>query len=423
MGVFLLGNFLIAALIIFIQIGDSYLRWLAFSHEFDSQKNWEILRKTFIWSGISLFFYSLIFYKNGIQPLTYKLILMFGEFPQIIIFYLIVRGDIFRHIFICNLVALWVFMIHSASALITTNFFKIGFPEEEIIFIYLEICLTIFLIILPLSDKLFNKIVPPQEFFKIFPHTKFLVMLPAIIMSAHFIRLSDDNLIHSLEERISRLYLPFVFIFFYKYMMIMTKKFYVQKNFEIYEENAKEKIKELSRYNKFLMKMQKTTAIMRHDMRHAYRLIYALIKSGEIKKAEEFIKRQKNLLESVKVRQFSESELINNILTIYLDKSEEVGIKINLKIDLKKLEKTSEKDLGILIVEIMERAIKNEEGMDKKINLMIKEKEGKIKLEIDSGKNFIGEKFLKNFLEKYSAEVSEIKLRKKIKFTMSWSDE
>ena len=258
-------NFFLAILIIAIQIGDSYLRWLSFSHELNYQKNFEILRKTFIWSVISLLFYSLIFYKNGISPLNYKLILMLGEFPQIIIFYMIVRGDIFRHILICNLAALWIFIIHAASSLITANSFVIGYSDQKIIFIYLEIYLMIFLIILPLSMKLFNKIVPPREFFNIFPQAKFLAMLPTIILSAHFIRLADDILIHSWEERFSRLYLPFIFIFFHRYILMMTKKFYKQKKFEIYEENVKEKIMELSNYNKFLIKIQKTTAIMRHE--------------------------------------------------------------------------------------------------------------------------------------------------------------
>ena len=89
---------------------------------------------------------------------------------------MIVRGDIFRHILICNLAALWIFIIHSAGALITVIFFKIGFPDEKFIFIYNEIYLMIFLAIL-----------------------------------------------------------PFTFIFFHRYILMMTKKFYKQKKFEIYE--------------------------------------------------------------------------------------------------------------------------------------------------------------------------------------------
>ena len=68
-------------------------------------------------------------------------------------------------------------------------------------------------------------------------------------------------------------------------------------------------------------------------------------------------------------------------------------------------------------------AIKNEESDDKKINLTIMNKDGKITLEMISDKNFSEEIFLKNFMEKYTAEVNETNFRKKIKFEMIWADE
>ncbi len=85
--------------------------------------------------------------------------------------------------------------------------------------------------------------------------------------------------------------------------------------------------------------------------------------------------------------------------------------------------KTAEKDLAILIADLLETAIKNEESGDKKINLTIMNKDGKINLEIISDKNFSEEIFLKNFMEKYTAEANETNFRKKIKFTMIWTDE
>lgn len=93
--------------------------------------------------------------------------------------------------------------------------------------------------------------------------------------------------------------------------------FYKTKRFKNLQRQMKEKILELRNYNKFLTETQDNMRVMKHDLRHSYRLIYTLLASGEIKEAQEFIITQKLILESAIVRPFCQSTLINASLETF----------------------------------------------------------------------------------------------------------
>lgn len=115
---------LLSFLIVLLQLFDSYLRWLAFSKELSREKTYLIWKKISAWSSIAFLIYFWIFSQNGIGALNYKLILMLGEFPLLTIFIYYVGGNIFRHIFVFNLVSVWIFILHSISAAIVVLFFS-----------------------------------------------------------------------------------------------------------------------------------------------------------------------------------------------------------------------------------------------------------------------------------------------------------
>lgn len=423
--------------IVTIQLFDSYLRWLAFSRELSREQTFKIWKKISAWSLIAFFIYFYIFLQNGIGAFNYKLSLMLGEIPLLAIFIYCVGGNIFRHIFVLNLVAVWIFILHSVSAVIVVLFFLHGNSDVDIILIQLEIVIGIFLFLLPVERKIFKKIWLPKDFFYIRPQSIYISILPLIILLAHFIRLADDVLVHSWAERFSRIYLPFIFLFFYKYILETTRMFYKIKKFQNLQLKMKDKLDELRNYNEFLNETQDDIRAMRHDLRHAYKLIFTLLTNGEIKKAQEFIVTQKLILESATVRPFCKSLLINSALENFLKLAENSGINVTSKIKIPDEISTNEDDLALLIANLMKIEISlshTVKKISKNFSLVILHENDKFILEMKN--NFsphmefdsdglpisFDTDSIKKFLQKYSATTNLEKIGDNTKFSIYWRD-
>ena len=59
-----------------------------------------------------------------------------------------------------------------------------------------------------------------------------------------------------------------------------------------------EKLNILKDYNEQIQENHQQMSVMRHDLRHNYNLIYALLESGAAEKAREHIKKQSELLKA-----------------------------------------------------------------------------------------------------------------------------
>ena len=428
---------LIATLIILLQLFDSCLRWLAFSKELSREQNFSLWKKILIWSVAAVGIYYFIFSSKGGGAFEYKLILMLGEIPFMAIFIYSVGGNIFRHIFVINLVAVWIFILHSIGAAVTVLFWSDGKSDAEIILNHLIIVVSIVLILLPVEVKVFKKIWLPKDFFEIRPQSAYIAFLPLIILMAHFIRLADDVLVHSWTERFSRIYLPFAFLFFYKYILETTRMFYKTKKLKLLQQKNSDKLLELMNYNKFLNETQESMRIIRHDLRHAYRLIYTLLNSGDIKKAQEFIITQKLILESAVVRPFCKSVLVNAALENFLKRAEISGINVTQKINIPDEFSTDEDDLALLIANVIKIEIIWSEAVEKNFknfSLIILYDDDNFILEISD--NFspqstfdsdglpagLDTDSIKIFLKKYNATTNLEKIGDRTKFSIYWKD-
>lgn len=434
---------LISALVVLIQLSDASLRHLTFLSEItgkDSIRLWLYLSG---WSVVSFGIYFAIFENHGINAANYKAVLMLGWIPYLAIFIYIVGGEIFRHIFVFNMSALWSFMEHSLSALIVINFFIDGKSDAEIITIHAAIYVVDFIVMFPLEKYLFTRLLPPKEFFTTRLQGIYMAFLPSVLLMAHIIRLADNVLVHSTEERLSRIYLPIVFIFLYRYVLRATKFFYRNQNLEKINQRLQGKLFALKEYNKFMAERQEKVSVMRHDLRHSYRLIYTLLNEGNVEKAREYIATQKIFLESSTVRPFCKSALINTVLSIFLSRAEQDGIEIFRRIDIPEKFNTNENDMALLLTNLFENAISSSIHQvkdDKKISVIILHVDGQFVLEIsnirkekiifdadgypsDFDKEFgAGIGVLKHFMEKYDAYADFSQLNEQVRFLMYWSD-
>ena len=276
------------------QLFDTYFRWLPFSkHESEESKR-KIFLYSAIWSGASIFLYKFIFAHFGVNAVTYKPIVMLGWLPYFLICQGVLGRKLPQHLFVLGMAAILSLIQHTVATSITLLNFSAPF---EIIFYEATFYLLLFAIFLPLFKKFFVALLPSREFFDLRPQGIYLAILPLLIVSVHLIRIADDVLVHSWTERLSRIYLPPVFFFFYQYILSAAKNFYDMQRLERNKILLEEKLATLKDYNEWFQENQTRVSVMRHDLRHSYNLIYTLLENGEVDKALEHIRAQKNLLE------------------------------------------------------------------------------------------------------------------------------
>lgn len=288
---------LLATVAVIFQLIDGYIRLLAFSKKISPETKFQVWRNSLCWGVCSLIIYSFLFANFGINATTYKLILMLGWLPYFLICLKFVRLGLLQHIFVFGMGTICSLVQHTISTIFVLMNFAES-PNEEIVLLEATGYLILFVVFLPLFGSYFVKILPGREFFDIRPQGIYIAILPLIIVSSHLIRLSDDILIHSWAERLSRLYLPIVFFFFYHYILTATKKFYELQKATRSKRQLEERLSMLKDYNAQIEENQKLVSVMRHDLRHSYNLIYSMLKGGFIEEAREHISKQEKILES-----------------------------------------------------------------------------------------------------------------------------
>ena len=287
----------LAILIAPAQLLDAYFRWLPFSkHESEELKE-KIFVLSSLWSVGSIFLYENFFANFGVNAATYKPILIFGWLPYFLIALGLSSRKFLQHVFVLGMAIIFALTQHTlATTIVLSNFGG----AYEIIFFEATTYLLLFAISFPLFKNFFVKLLPSREFFDLRPQGIYIALLPLIIVSAHIIRIADDVLVHSWTERLSRIYLPLIFFFFYRYILSAAKNFYDMQRLERNKILLEEKLSELKEYNELIQENRTKISVMRHDLRHSYNIIYTLLENGEVDQALEHIRAQENLLEDKK---------------------------------------------------------------------------------------------------------------------------
>lgn len=382
----------------------------------------KLWRRLFFCAFFTCIFYLAIFFNLNVNAIIYKLVLMIGWIPFFVVSVKTVPLSILQHFFIFSMAGVWSLFVHSLAAITEVFLFE---NSPQILFIsHAIIYLVFFVIFLPVERKIFLHLLPNENFFDNQPYGKYIIFMPIIVTSGILILWLDNELIHSWQERFSRLFLPFTFFLFYKYILTANRQIFEKIKATRYNQHLKAQISRLEQYNLLMQKSQENLKILRHDMRHSYKIIFAMLQEGKISAVLDYIKVQENLLDLTAVKFYCHSPLINAALSIYLQLAENAGIKISHKINLPEKILIDENDLAILISNLLENAInasKKQNSDRREISITIQHFENQCALEITNlfdgeiifennlPKNFseghgIGMLSLKNFVEKYSAQ-------------------
>lgn len=283
-------------LIAFAQLAETFMRWLPFSKRLSTAQNRVLWLELAIWSVASIFLYKILFDEYSVTASIYKTIIMTGWLPYFLICLRKIPG-LMQHIFVLGMGVICALVQHTICGIIILIKFE-GHDDSEIILMQATGYLLLFAVFLPAVGRYFIKMLPSREFFNLRPIGIYIAVLPLVIVSGHLIRLADGVLVHSWTERFSRIYLPVVFFFLYQYILNVAKNYYELRRVAQNKRRLEEQLKTLKEYNVMIEENQKKISVMRHDLRHNYNLINAMLESGNISEALEHINKQKKQLEA-----------------------------------------------------------------------------------------------------------------------------
>ena len=221
---------------------------------------------------------------------------MLGWLPYFLICLIYVPIGFNQHIFVLGMAAICSLTQHTVAATIVVTKF-LGKSDAQIILYDITCYLLLFLIFFPLLRGYFIRLLPGKEVFDLRPHGFYIAIFPLIMVLGSILRIADNVLIHSWAERLSRMYLPIVFFFLYRYILTATKNYYEFQRVECNKHNLEEQVNKLRKYNEQIYENQQKISVMRHDLRHNYNLIYTMLESGDIEAARKHINKQKEDLE------------------------------------------------------------------------------------------------------------------------------
>lgn len=338
------------------QLFDAYLRYLAFRDGMDKRERNRLWRFFFAWGLLDgALLYCWLFHSMGITAAPYKAVLMLGWIPYLVIFMSIVRGQAVQHIFVFGMSAVWGFLQHNWSSIAVALFLK-NSPEEVVLMTHASLYLLWSFLAWPLERRLFSNLIPSKEFFALRPLGIYIALLPLIILSGHLLLLADGRLWHSWTERLSRIYLPLVFFFFYRYILIASKKFYSEQRADRNSQLLRGQLSSLEGYSRLMQKNDEQVSVLRRDIGCNYRIIRDMLEKGELSKARKMVTAELSKLKNTQIVSYSNSRMLNIALSLYISRAEEMGCSVKAQVDLADNRLTSENDLSMLLSNILLRA-------------------------------------------------------------------
>ena len=197
----------------------------------------------------------------------------------------------------------------------------------------------------------------------------------------------------------------------------------------------------LTEYNRLMQAGREKIAVMRHDLRHSYRLIAVMFQKNDIAAVKEYVSSQESLLTDTVVKNFCAQPLVNAALLFYLSRAENLSISVRYKVNLSEKITVDESDLALLVSNLLENAINacsKQISGEKIISVTIQNRESQCVLEIinscGSNVNFdeknypqaseeghgFGMESVKLFCQKYHAYTDFISEGEFFKVTMYW---
>ncbi|MBR4695006.1 MAG: GHKL domain-containing protein [Selenomonadaceae bacterium] len=351
---------LLSALLVLMQLGGAYLRYLPFCPYMEPGEKQRLWLRLFLWSAVWLFLGTMLLSWSMLHVAIYKSILFFGWLPYFLISLTVIRNRAKAHIFVLGMQSLWALALHTLVAM-GENAFVTDSVGSQLPFLHQLLYLGLFLVLLPLSRKMFLKLLPSPHLFAA-KDTALSELSISLLPFAIFVGLSmpiaDAEMLHSFKVQLSRLSIPVFFFFIYRALSIATQKIDAKRQEEHTMTLMNEQISSLEEYNRSLQETQEQAETLSRETQKYYETLLEYLKRGEIELAKAFIKSREKQLDVSGIQSFSSSPLVNATLSVYIGRARELGIPMEARIRLPEDFGADEHDFSVLLSHLLENALK-----------------------------------------------------------------
>ncbi|ORT99147.1 ATP-binding region, ATPase domain protein [Anaerovibrio sp. JC8] len=339
-----------------LQSAHAYLRFLAFKKEMNSEDIQRLWCSVAGFAALSCFIYYDILNDLVLSTITYKTLLILGWIPYFLIFLLAIPRHISLHVFVLGMSGIWSFFLYTLSSFILVTFFnEMHYILTTLIFTLMNILL--FILLLPIERHFFSRLLPLDEFFRDKNIGLYIASLPLSIFIAHIVLTIDNTLLSSWEQRLSRFYLPLVFLCCYHYVQIAARQYKDKKLLLMDNQQLSNEMVSLVEHRLMLQKNRTMIKKFRQTFLASYDRLLDLIEAQKGDEIKAFLQKQEQKLPSAAILSYSDSPIINTAISIYNSRTQKLGINFSPKVNLPSNFTTDENDLSILLSNLLENAL------------------------------------------------------------------
>ena len=347
----------LALAITMIQLLGAWLRYLPFKTELSAITEKRLWRCFAVVAVLQTAAYLVLFTARGLNIITYKLVMYTGFLLYVIFSIYLIRQRWLQHLFVISMQLMWALFIHAASNTLTSELPLPISSVQQRLELHTVFYLMVFALTLPLARQFFRNLLPPPYLFAEKRTGYYMALLPLGLGLSHMLLLADDRIVYNWNDHLSRLMLFFWVFLFYRFMAILVKRTEEQDRKENTYLLMNQRINALEDYTRLTWERQEEIMRIRHDLRHYNRLLLSLIESGETEKAAELIVAQEGEILAASVPTYCQNPIINAALGVYIQRAQEQGIPVTHTIKLPPQLTMEEKDLAILLSNVLENAV------------------------------------------------------------------
>ena len=347
----------LALAVTMIQLLGAWLRYLPFKGELS------VLTEKFIWRCFAVVAvlqtaaYIVLFTAKGLNVFTYKLVMYTGFLLYVFVSVYLIRQRWLQHLFVISMQLMWALFIHAASNTLTSELPLPITGVQQYLALHTVFYLMVFALTLPLARHFFRNLLPPAYLFAEKRTGYYMALLPLGLGLSHMMLLADDRIVYNWNDHLSRLMLSLWVFLFYRFMVILVRRTEEQDRKENSYLMMNQRINALEDYTRLTWERQEEIMRIRHDLRHYNRLLLSLIESGETKKAADLIIAQEGEILAASLPTYCQNPIINAALGVYVQRAQEQGIPVTHTVKLPPQLSMEEKDLAILLSNVLENAI------------------------------------------------------------------
>lgn len=288
-----------------IQLVGAYLRYLPFRGGLLSEERKRLGYALFGWSLLGFGIMLLVLQETGLSLAAFRLIFLTGWVPYVAISLFLIKRPLSAHIFVFGMQALWAFTLQSFAGMVIWLLY--GSNDTHLLIPHLLCYITLFALCYPLVRNIFTALLRNP-----FPKDRMLrlciSLLPSAVWLGAIFPIVRVTFLPDWGDRLTRLFLPMFFFLSYSIIVEAHHRTQQQRALVLANLRMEKKRKELWEQAKMLEENTRHISVLRHDLRHNYRLIHALLEAGDEENALRHIRAMKERFENKAADETAEKE-------------------------------------------------------------------------------------------------------------------